>query len=408
MGYFRGTVKGVAWVGAFRVSTRFVSFLRTVVLARILTPTQFGVFGIASLAITFLEILMETGINVVLIQKKEGVEKYLNTAWVVSIVRGAIISIVLVAAAPAISGFFNSPESRDLVYMISLVSLIRGFINPAIVRFQKDLRFGAEFWFKFTVFVFDSTVAVAVSFLTRSATGIVWGLVAGAILELCLSFVFVHPRPRFEFDSSKLKEVFSKGKWVTGAGIFQFLFRQGDDAVVGRMLGESSLGIYQVAYKVCSMPISEVTDVVNRVVFPVYAKIGEDKGRLRMAFLKTTTVAGCAALMLGGFLFVFGERMVLFLLGDAWMSAVPLVKVLSVFGVVQAFVGSGNSLFLATEKQAYVTLITFVSIAGLGVSIIPLTLAYGLPGAALAPLVGAAMGLPVMVFLVKKSLDKDD
>lgn len=408
MDNFGQTIRGVSWVGAFRVSTRIIAFVRTIILARILSPAQFGMFGIASLSITFLEILMETGVNVVLIQKREGIERYLNTAWVVSIVRGALITLTLVILAPVIAGFFDSPDTLSLIYLISLVSLIRGFINPSIVRFQKELNFKAEFWFRFVVFAFDSAVSVVVSYIIENAAGIIYGLIAGAFLELVLSFVFLKPWPKIEFHLTKLQEVLGKGKWITGAGLFQFLFRQGDDGVVGKVLGESALGVYQVAYKVCSMPISEVTDVFARVMFPTYAALSYDSGKLRKSFYQTTGLITLLAVAFGATLFMFGGELIRIFLGEKWLSAIPLVRVLSVFGVVQAIGNSMNSLLLALEKQKYVTLITFVSILGLGISVLPLTFRYGLTGTVWAPLIGALLALPLEVWFVLRALKQNE
>ncbi len=406
MGYFGQAVTGISWVSAFRASTRGIAFVRTIILARILTPNQFGVFGIVSLTITFLEILMETGVNVVLIQKKEGMDEYLDTAWVVSIIRGILISTTLILLAPVIASFFNSPDSKNLIYLVSLVPLTRGFINPGIVRFQKDLRFRTEFWFRFIVFAFDSLIAIFVSVLTQSAIGLVWGLLAGAMLELVMSYIFVKPRPHFGFQPEKLKEILSKGKWITGAGVFQFLFRQGDDGVVGKMLGEGSLGIYQIAYKICSLPISEVTDVFGRVTFPLYVKLSADIPRLKAAFLKTTLTITLLALLVGSILFIFGGEIIRIFLGEKWLAAVPLVKILSIFGIIQAIGNSMNSLFLALEKQEYVTLVTFIGVLGLGISIVPLTLNYGLNGAVWAPLAGSLVAAPLSVGLVIRVLRK--
>lgn len=400
MDYKNQALKGVSWVGAFRASTRGIAFLRTLVLARILSPLQFGVFGIASLTITFLEILMETGVNVVLIQKKQAIDNYINTAWIVSILRGFIITIILLLSANIVSAFFNSPESASLIYLISLVSLIRGFINPSIVRFQKEMRFKEEFWFKFTVFAFDSAVAIAASYYFQSAVGIVWGLIAGAMFELIASFIFITPRPKFEFDAKKVREVLSKGKWITGAGVFQFLFRQGDDAFVGRVLGEGPLGIYQLAYKVASLPVSEVTDVFGRVTFPMYVKISDDKTRLKSVFFKTTGVVALLALVVGGILFVFGGLIVETLLGESWSAAVPLVKVLSIFGIIQAISNSFHSFLLAIEKQSWVTTVTFFQTCVMLIIIFPLTNIYGLWGAALSPLIGSLAGLSVMFVML--------
>lgn len=388
------------------MSTRAIAFARTIILARILSPSQFGIFGIASLVIVFLEIFTETGINVFLIQRKKSIDKYLDTAWVVSIVRGFIIFLIIVALSGPISIFFNSPGSKNTIFLISFVSLVRGFINPSIVNFQKQIQFSKEFWFKLVVFLFDSTVAVLMSYYLSSAIGVVWGLIAGALLELVLSFVFVRPWPKLKFDVSRLREVLSKGKWLTGAGIFQFMFRQGDDAVVGKILGESQLGIYQVAYKIATLPISEITDVVGRVTLPVYVKISTDPRRLKRAFIKTTVTIALLAISLGIALFVFGESIVRIFLGSSWLEVVPLINVLIVFGVVQAIANSFNSLLLARGYQKYVTITTLINILGLAVTIVPLTSRYGLSGAVLAPLAGSILGLPVSFVLVRKCLSK--
>jgi O-antigen/teichoic acid export membrane protein len=404
MGYTKDAVKGISWVGAFRVTTRGVSFARTIVLARILTPAQFGIFGIATLIISFLEILTETGINVFLIQKKDRVEEYINTAWVVSIFRGIIIAFVVALLAPVISGIFNSPESTNAIYLISVVALLRGFINPSLVKFQKELRFNHEFRFKFAVFVLDSTVAILVSLITKSAIGMVWGLIAGAALEVVLSFLFLKPRPTWNYNSKQFGEIVRSGKWITGAGIFQFLFRQGDDAIVAKIMGENSLGIYQVAYKIASLPISEITDVFGRVTFPLYVKIADDKRRLQKAFMKTTTVTSVLAISIGIFLFVFGQQLILLLLGDKWIAVVPLVRILSIFGVVQAITNSMNAFLLALEKQRYVTVSSLVQVTVLIALIFPLIATRGLFGAALAPLVSSLITLPIMLYFVYISL----
>src|SRR3989338_7346307 len=129
MGYRTDVFKGISWMGLLRGSTRAITFVRLAILARILTPAQFGVFGIASLMLSFLEIITETGINIFLIQEKKDIREYLNSAWAVSIIRGFLIAFILLASAPFIANFFNSEESIHVIYLIALVPMIRAFIN---------------------------------------------------------------------------------------------------------------------------------------------------------------------------------------------------------------------------------------------------------------------------------------
>src|SRR3989344_2694613 len=117
MGYFKDAVKGVSWMTAFRILYRAIGLVRIAIIAHLLTPLALGVFGIVSLVLAFLEIITETGINVFLIQEKDEAEGYFNTAWVLSILRGIIISLLIVIAAGPISDFFNSPASKNLLYL---------------------------------------------------------------------------------------------------------------------------------------------------------------------------------------------------------------------------------------------------------------------------------------------------
>ena len=130
MGYLKDTIKGVSWMAALRGATRITAFIKIAVLARLRTSLEFGIFGIASFVLAFLEIITETGINIFFIQEKAGLEKYNNTAWVVSIARGILISLMLLISTPFVSLFFRTPVSRTILLLISLVPFIRGFINP--------------------------------------------------------------------------------------------------------------------------------------------------------------------------------------------------------------------------------------------------------------------------------------
>jgi O-antigen/teichoic acid export membrane protein len=404
VGYYKDALKGISWMGALRGSTRAIAYARIAILARLLTPAQFGIYGIASLVLAFLEIITETGINVFLVQDEGEIKNYLNTAWVVSIFRGILISALIIALAPLIASFFNSPEARNIIYLISLVPFIRGFINPSIVQFQKELEFNKEFWFRFVTFSTNTIVAVVVGYITKSAASLVWGLVAAASLEVAISFVLITPRPRIAFEGDKLKKVISRGKWLTAAGLFDYLFSQGDDIVVGKLLDTGSLGLYSVAYKASTLPVTEIGEVFNKVTFPVYTKILGDTKRLKKAFLKILGTTSLLVVPFGLVLFIFSRELVLILLGEQWIAADVVVKILAIFGVSRSLVKTANPLFLAAKKQEYVTLVNFLSIIGMAVTIVPFIHLYGVVGAAWASVVGVILSIPLVVYLSLKLL----
>ncbi len=404
MGYLKDTIKGVSWMTAFRVLYRAMGIVRIAIIAHILTPFSLGVFGTVTIVLAFLEIITETGINIFLIQEKDDTDKYINTAWVVSIMRGFLISLLVFASAGIVSAFFNSPESKNLLHIAAIIPLIRGLINPSVVKFQKELQFNKEFLYRISVFAVESVVSVVGVIVSKSIYGMIWGLLAGAVFEVAYTFIAARPWPKFEFNIDRTKRVIDRGKWVTLYGIFDYLYTQSDNIIVGRILGVAPLGIYQNAYKISTAPLTEVGNVFYTVTFPVFSKISGEANRLKSAFFKNTLVNFVLMTAAGVFIYIFAGPIVNILFGKGWETAVPVVKLLSVLGVVRGVTSSTGSLLVAKEKQKYTAVVTIVSTLGLWVSIIPLTHAYGIIGAGLSAIIGTLISLPFTVYYVQKTI----
>ena len=398
-------VKGISWIGALRASTRVIAFVRIGVLARILTPLEFGLYGIATLFLEFLETITETGINVFLVQEEGEMEEYLDTAWLVSILRGIFIALLIFGLSSSVASFFNSPGARTIVAYISLVPLIRGFINPAEVKFRKNLEFHKEFWFRFIIFAFDSSVAIVFGIITHQTTSLVWGLIAGAVLEVVLSFALIKPTPKIALDLGKITKVINRGKWVTAYGFFNYLFENGDDAVVGKLLNTGALGVYQMAYKISTLPITEVSQVFMNVTFPYYSKLTREKEELKSIFIKTISIISLLVIPFGLLIFFFSKQIVLIILGDKWLAAVPVLKILSVFGIVRAITHPCYSLFLAMKKQELITAATLVNIIVMAITLIPFIKAFSLMGAGYSVLLSAVITTPFVYYYVFKLLE---
>lgn len=400
MGYSKRAFIGISWMSGFRVVSRVIATGRGVLLARILTPAQFGVFGIASVILSLLEILTETGINVFLIQEKSDINKFVSSAWLVSILRGVFICLVLIIATPLIINFFNMPDLQRFLFLISLVPLIRGFINPAIVKYQKELEFKKEFWLRIAIYIFDSAISIVFALILTDAIGFVWGLIAGALLEVILSFILFKPWPLLKFEFNFVKKIINRGKWVTAYGVFNYLAKEGDSIIVAKLLGATSVGIYKMGYSLSTLPISEISDVVNKVVFPVYSKISEEKERLLKAFTKTLLAVSVPIVILSLIIFFLPRIFFEILLTPKWGDVVIILKILVVYGMLRGISGLSSSLFLALGKQNFVAGMTFTRFFILAVTIIPLTTNYGIVGASFSALLSALLELPLIGFYV--------
>jgi O-antigen/teichoic acid export membrane protein len=399
MGYKKSAIKGISWMSGDRFVSRGFTFLKIIILARVLSPLQFGLFGIASLILSLLETLTETGINVVLIQSKAELTEYINSAWVVSIIRGILIALVIIITSPLISYFFRAPGSIGILLFISMVPFVRGFINPAEVRFQKELNFRLQFWFDSGLFLIDATVCIVIVLITHSVYSMVWGMLVSALVEVVLSMVFIKPRPKFSIEKNYFKEMLHKGILVTGYTMFNYFSENLDNVVVGNVLGASSLGFYQMAYKISILPLTEVSNVVSSVVFPVYTKITSNKVRLRFAYLKTISLVFFGSALMGMVIFFFPKEIILILLGSKWLSIIPVLKILILYGVLRTLAGPASALYLSLSKQKFVIVMVFIRFLTLAALIYPFVLTYSLVGAGYAQLFSVIIELPVLVYL---------
>ena len=255
--------------------------MRTIILARLLAPEAFGLLGIALVSIATLETFSQTGFRAALIQKKESVESYLDTAWTVSAVRGTILFLILFSAAPAVAKFFKSPEASLVIRVLSISLLLSGFSNVGIIFFQKELEFHKQFFYEITATLVDLSVTISLAFTWRNVWALVWGGLAASSVRLLMSYL-IHPyRPRIKFGRAEYRDLFGFGKWIAGSTILVFLITQGDDILVGKMLGVTALGLYQMAYALSNLPATEISHVIAQVTFPTFSKLQENMQKLK-------------------------------------------------------------------------------------------------------------------------------
>ncbi len=409
MGYSKQIIKGFSWAAILNAIAMAVSFIKIVLLSHfIFGPTEFGIFGVGVVILGIMELITETGINVFLVQETDPLVKYLDTAWVVSIIRGFLISFTLAIFSYPISVFFKIPSHWSFILAFSLLPLIRGFLNPAIANLQKTLKFREDSIFRFSISFIGDISIIFFAFVTHSIFSFIIGMFVSAVVELILTFVLIKERPHLRFDKDHFGKIVHRGKWVTLALIFDYLFEHGDDLAVGRILSVAALGIYQNSYNIAILPEKAIGQQLGRVTFPVYVNFLEDKPRLRRAFFRTFIVVLVMVLPFGLALFFLSDPIIKLVLGTKWLAAIPVLRVLALFTVVRVIASLFYPLFLAFKKQRYISISTLTSILVLAILVIPLTNMYGITGAAMAALIGSIAGIPVDFYYFYKLTSKKE
>ena len=398
-------VRGGIWIFALRITNKLFRLVRTVILARVLAPHDFGLMGIALLAMVILETFSHTGFNIALIQKKGNIDEYLDTAWVAQVIRGIILFGILLAAAPFVAAFFNTPRATDIVRVIAISVLFKGFTNIGTIYFQKNFEFNKLFVHLLSTTIADLAVAIPAALILRSVWALVFGLVASHLVGCIISYILSPFRPRMNIDWKKFRELFGFGRWILGSSILVFLITQGDDAFVGKILGATALGFYLMAYTLSNLAATEISEALSIVTIPTYSKIQDNLNKLKDAYLKVLQLTAFISIPISGGIFILASELTSTFLGDKWMPMVPAMQALALAGLVRSIASTTVPVFYAAGKPRIETKWQIIRLLVLAALIYPFSIKWGILGASIAVFLSifvSNIGFSFMVIKITK------
>jgi len=377
------TVMSGIWATLTNVSGRLLQVLMLIVLARVLTPAQFGLMGIALLMLSISKRFTNIGINAALIRKAEDdVDDYLNTTWLLEIARGLLIFGVLFLVAPFVAGFFGEPRATNLIRAIGFVPVVAGLRNPAVVYFEKDLEFHKDFLYNTGGAIAQFVVGVAVALYSPT----VWALVAASLsrplVKTPVSYLLHDYRPWPAFDVEAARELVDFGKWMTGASIVYWVGREGDDAFVGWFLSATALGFYQYAYRLADMPATEMSQIVSQVTFPAYSALQGDISALQNALLQSTRFVAFLAFPMSFGIALVAPSFVPVVLGSQWTPMILTMQLLALYGLCHAITGNYGEVWKTLDRPDLILKTSGLRVLAFALFILPATARWGIEGTA--------------------------
>lgn len=375
------------WLTFYRGFSKGAGLIKTIIVARILSPQQFGLFGVVSIGLNLFETFSETGIESALIHQKEIKAVDISTAWVILLVRSFLISLVLFLVAPFIASFFNVPEVVPFIRVISIVPIIRSLRNPQIVFFKRNLDFKKESYMLTTGAAMEVVVGVVATIITQNIWGLVISILAGGLGELIMSYLLISFPKITKPKWSVVKKQLEFGRWVWGSSALSYLVNQGDDMVVGKILGPVALGFYQNAFKLASVPATQITGTITQVTFPAFSSIQDDFPRLKRAFTKGFIFTTLVTLPICLITLIFADPLTRIIYGQEWLPLVPALRILSIFGAVRAISGLMGPLANALGKPKLITMSGVIQAVLLFALIFPFANLWGIVGVSWATVI---------------------
>lgn len=387
----RKTIRGSFWTFSLQFSDRMLQIVKNIILARILSPSDFGVFGVATLALVALESFSETGFVYALIQKRDTSAKHYNTAWTTHIIKDILLALVLLLTAPFIGRLFDSPASVSLLRVIGLSTIFQGFINIYTAKLEKNFSFGQVFKYRFLGSALDITASIIAVIMLKSVWALVIGLIVGNLTRMIMSYIVIKERPKFQFDKTSFSELWRFGRWALFSSAIIFLAGYGDNIAVQKILGVSSLGVYAMAFKLSNTPATEISRVIGRVTLPAFSAIQDTVERVKKGYLQVTFVTSVLAIGLAALIFGTAYKLTTSLLGPSWLPMIIPLQILTISGVLRALTGTVGPIYYALGKPKIDTLFQIIRFAIMVALLFPLTLNYGLAGTAVSALAGMAV-----------------
>jgi len=321
------TLSGVKWTFIERFSIQFVTFFIGLVVARLLTPADYGIVGILSIFMTVSNVLIDGGIGNALVRKPDASEEDYYTAFYYNLTISIVCAVSLFFCSSLIAGYFNQPILSSITKWMSLELVLGSLGMIPGTKLYKNLEFKTLAKINFICAVISGLVGLAVAY----AGGGVWALVIQGLvsitLGMCLKWIYNPCKLLFSFSRDSFRQLFGYGSKLTISSLLNTVYAEMTTFVIGKYYSASSLGNYTRGKSMASLPINIINEVVGKVTFPILAKIQDDDEHLIKIYREYIALIMMAVVFVCMLMAALAKPMILFLLTEKWVAAIVFVQI---------------------------------------------------------------------------------
>jgi len=344
---------GVAWSLTSFVGTKAITFLATLVLARLLAPSEFGVLAAVLAFITLLELISDLGMKATVIYESErGVTVRVQTAFTLNLIFTLMLTALAVALAPAIAEFFGVPAETGLFRLAALDLLLRGLGNIHDALLLRDMEFRRRIIPQLTSNVVRAAVTIALAIAGLGADALVIGFIVGTAVWTLTLWVIKPFRPTLRIERSAIRGIAAYGGWASALQLLAAATQRADVAVIGAAIGPRALGLYTVAQRVPELIVGNVTWNLSIVAFPALSQRRDQAGRaLTDTTLNLIRFSALFGMTIGALLAVVAPPLIVVLFSEKWADAGGVMEALAImYGLVCIVFPLGDT-FKALARQ---------------------------------------------------------
>lgn len=376
----------VAW------AVRLIGLASVLIMARLLTPEDFGLVALAMATLAIVDIFSAIGLRQALLRVRDPEPAHYNTVWTIQLGLLAILALLLVAIAPSAADFYGEPELAIIIVVLSSRFIFFGLANIGIVDFERNFEFGRDMRFRLIVRLLTLVVTVIAAVILRSYWALIIGAVSHSIFHAIASY-FVHPfRPRFSL--SKKAEMLGVSGWMFLASAAQVVHHEVERLIVGRISSMQTVGFYSVSKGLSSIFTLEIATALNRVTFVTTSRTGQP---LHKQSSSLPLLLGAYAMIAGSMglgLAATAEDSVAVLLGSQWSEAAVFLQII---GPAAAVYAVHKAVVATLQASGNARSAALLSLTGAGLTIASTSAVALLDGSALGVALAALAAVTMLV-----------
>jgi len=340
-------VKGIKWASASQLGRQVIQYTTTIILAALLTPSDFGLMAMAIVIIGFLEIFKDLGTAAAIIQNQNLSEESLSSIFWVNVGFGVFVAILIFLAAPLGAEFYNNSKVEDILRVLSISFIFSSFGIVHKKLLEKEMKFDVLAKIELIGVAIGATVGISCALLDFGVWSLVFQSVAISLITTSLLWIMYSWKPKIFFSYFEIKPIISYSLNLLGYNVFNYFVRNADYLLIGKYLGERELGHYYLAYKIMLYPLQNISLVVSRVLFPIYSKIQNDNKRFRKIYMKVANAISFLSfpIMIG--VFTLSDLFTVTFFNEKWDTTLLalLLMLLAPVGLIQSIATTTGSIY---------------------------------------------------------------
>lgn len=394
----------VKWQVGAGFLCKAISFGTTIILARILGPSNYGLFALSFAVIGAFGLFKSLGIESALIQRKNEIIKAANTAFIIIPALGFILYFLLYVTAPWIAHFMNNKELIGVLRALGVIFVLWSLSRVPLSLLEKEMKFAKVSIAEIAGAILFSVVAITLAKAGQGVWSLVYGYLINTLMYTLMVWFFCKWRPDFTFSRTIALELFHFGKFIFLSALLLFLKMNLDNMLVGKLLGVAKLGLYAVAFNVSNFISDYFGSKIYRVMYPAYSKLQNDLEGLKSAYLKILKHISLISVPFCFGVILLGGQFLRFAYGEKWLGAFSVMKILAFAGLFNVILTSNEAILVAQGKSRISFWLYFIQVAFFLIFIKPAGRLFDLNGIGVIVTGASFLAMLLSFFWVYKSL----